>query len=253
MGVSEAIGNRHFLGLSTDTKPTTDIMAGATFFETDTGRLFIYSGGAWVASGADGRTGSAIPAQATLIGASDGTNLQPLKVDAAQNIYVCLRNAGNTVGVGAYGNYDGNGASFLSLVTTAYGLTFNGVTWDRQRPNYSSTILASAARTASTNSADQTNYNGRGVRLSIDVTAVTGTASITVTIKSKDSVSGVYSTILASAAISTVSHVELTVYPGLPATANVSANAILSRTWRVEVTNANADSITYSVGADVML
>jgi len=45
----QAIGatNNRFIGLSTDTKPT-GINAGATFFEVNTGFLFIYNGYAWV-------------------------------------------------------------------------------------------------------------------------------------------------------------------------------------------------------------
>ncbi len=49
--------NNRFIGLSTDTKPT-DIDSGATFFEANTGYLFIYNGYAWVPKSimADGLT-----------------------------------------------------------------------------------------------------------------------------------------------------------------------------------------------------
>lgn len=45
-----AIGsmNNRFIGLSTDTKPTSDIPAGATFLEYNTGYLWIYNSHAWV-------------------------------------------------------------------------------------------------------------------------------------------------------------------------------------------------------------
>ena len=36
-----------YTGLSSDTKPATPV-TGATFYETDTGLTFIYSGSAWV-------------------------------------------------------------------------------------------------------------------------------------------------------------------------------------------------------------
>ena len=39
--------NNRFIGLSTDTKPTA-VVAGATFYECNTGFLFIYNGYAWV-------------------------------------------------------------------------------------------------------------------------------------------------------------------------------------------------------------
>lgn len=47
---NEAIGslNNRFIGLSTDTKPTSEVKAGATFFEQNTGFMFIYNGYAWV-------------------------------------------------------------------------------------------------------------------------------------------------------------------------------------------------------------
>ena len=44
-----AIGsmNNRFIGLSTDTKPTTDVATGATFLEYDTGCLFSFTGSNW--------------------------------------------------------------------------------------------------------------------------------------------------------------------------------------------------------------
>jgi len=39
--------SKKWLGLSTDTKPT-DIAVGTEFYETDTGKTFIYSGSAWI-------------------------------------------------------------------------------------------------------------------------------------------------------------------------------------------------------------
>jgi len=46
---NEPIGatNNRFIGLSTDTKPT-DVKAGATYFEQNTGFMFIFNGYAWV-------------------------------------------------------------------------------------------------------------------------------------------------------------------------------------------------------------
>ena len=52
----QAIGamNNRFIGLSTDTKPT-DINAGATFYEYDTGKLYITPDGTnWVLKSAEG-------------------------------------------------------------------------------------------------------------------------------------------------------------------------------------------------------
>jgi len=47
---NQRIGNlsNRWIGLSTDTKPTTGIPVGATYFEVNTGFMFIFNGYAWV-------------------------------------------------------------------------------------------------------------------------------------------------------------------------------------------------------------
>jgi hypothetical protein len=147
---------------------------------------------------------------------------------------------------------DGNNAVDPGVITYSEGGLFNGTTWDRARNNNDLTLLASAARTATLQSSDQTNYNGRGLHVVLDVTSA-GTGSITLTIQAKDVLSGKYYTLLAGAAVTTNSTNVYKVYPGFPATANVSANDLLTRTWRIDVTHNNANSITYSVGASVIL
>lgn len=122
-----------------------------------------------------------------------------------------------------------------------------------ERANLEVTLLASAARTANTNSADQTMPHGRGVRISIDVTAIVTAPSITVAIQVKDPISGVYTAVLTSAAIAATGHTEMVVYPGITAAANVAAAMVMSRTWRVSVTHANGNSITYSIAANILL
>src|SRR5262249_18335382 len=81
---------------------------------------------------------------------------------------------------GGIGSSDGinNGAVLGNLADNNAGavalgapLSFNGSTWDRQRGNVETTLLASASRTATVSSADQTNYNGRGVQVDIDITS----------------------------------------------------------------------------------
>ena len=114
--------------------------------------------------------------------------------------------------------------------------------------NLSGTLLASAARTATVNSSDIVAQFARGVRISIDVTAASATPSVTPKVQVKDPASGVYSNVLVGAAITGAGHVELAVYPGIEASANVAADAPLAREWRVRMEHGDADSITYSVG-----
>jgi hypothetical protein len=112
------------------------------------------------------------------------------------------------------------------------------------------TILASAARTATANGADQDNIAGhRGVVVFIDCTASADTPSVVFTVQGKEPNGTAYYTLLASAAVTGASDTVLTVYPGCVAVANSVANLPLPRVWRVIATHADADSITYSVTA----
>lgn len=95
-------------------------------------------------------------------------------------------------------------------------------------------VTALAAASAAVNSADFTNNTCRGVKVIIDITAITGTSpTLTVTIQGKDAVSGKYFTILASAALNATGTTVLTVYPGLTNAANVTAADLLPRDWRI--------------------
>lgn len=128
---------------------------------------------------------------------------------------------------------------------------FDGASaYPKQRGNTDETILASAARTIATNSADFKNYNGRVLTLVIDVTVYTA-GSITVTIQGKDDVSGKYYTLLASVALAATGTTVLRIGPGVLAAANLSTPLPLPRVWRASVAVGSADSVTYSVGASV--
>lgn len=112
------------------------------------------------------------------------------------------------------------------------------------------TILSSAARTETTNSTDQVAVGGSAV-IVVDVTAATDTPSVVFTVQGKDTTSGKYYTILTSAAVTATGTTVLKVGPGLTAAANTVVNDMLPNVWRVIATHADADSITYSVGASV--
>lgn len=119
----------------------------------------------------------------------------------------------------------------------------------RSYDNRAITIFSSAARTASVNSEDITNYGYVGIQLVIDITAVTSTPSVTFTIQGKDDVSGKYFDILASAAFSVPGTHVLRVHPSFADVPFNSAQDAIPRTWRVKAAHANANSITYSVSA----
>lgn len=133
---------------------------------------------------------------------------------------------------------------------------FNGATMDRQRNNIDTAALVTLATSAvSGNSADQINYNGRGLQLVVDITAITGTTPVfTVTVQGKDVASGKYYNLLTSAAFSTVSTNLLTVYPGALSTANVSVPQVLPRTFRILYTiSGTTPAVTATIGCSVIV
>lgn len=174
----------------------------------------------------------------------NGATWDRLRVDAQKNLLVGLRNSAGADLLASLTDGVSSGSSLLGSGPFLY----NGTTWDKQRGNTQNTLLASAARTVTTSSADQTNYNARGLHVVLDVTSA-GTGDITLTIEGKDGLSGKYYTLLAGTNVTANSTNVYKVYPGLPATANVSANDIVPRTYRVTVTANNANTITYSVAS----
>jgi len=114
------------------------------------------------------------------------------------------------------------------------------------------TLTAQGAGTVT--SPDIINFAGFGANIVVDITAITGTTpTCTVTIQGKDVASGKYYTILTSAALAAVATTLLTIFPNAPNTANVSANALLPRTFRVSVTvGGTSPSVTATFGASVV-
>lgn len=131
-----------------------------------------------------------------------------------------------------------------------------GGAWNRQTANQPALLLSSAARTSTTSASDQTNYNSRGVCVTLNVTAGT-TLLLTVEIQGKDITGSVYWNCTASptAIVGTGLYVyEL--YPGIGvASGGVTArtSGTLPYTWRVTVTHGNANSATYSLRAATIL
>ena len=112
-------------------------------------------------------------------------------------------------------------------------------------------LYASAARTATPTAVEVNEASFDGVRITIDSTAVGVTPSTTFNVEAYEPTSDKWVLLLASAAISTVTTVVLTIGPGMPVTANVSANAVLTRRWRVRPVHPNAFTHTYSVGCEM--
>lgn len=122
------------------------------------------------------------------------------------------------------------------------------IPWSGNQP-----VAPSAARTTTFTSADIPVAFARQIDVVLDATVnAGGSGSITVTIQGKDAVSGKYYTLLAGAAVVTVVTNVYSVGIGLPVTTNVSANAGVPSVIRILVTANNANSVTYSVGLNMI-
>lgn len=125
--------------------------------------------------------------------------------------------------------------------------------WQEARGNDQRTQLTSAARTASTQGTTRQNVNHRGAHFIIDVTAVTGAASITPTIETQDETSTNFYPLLTGPAINAVGTTILKIGPGFTPIPNLTANDNLPFLYRINVAHATGDSITYSVGVNLLL
>jgi hypothetical protein len=111
-------------------------------------------------------------------------------------------------------------------------------------------VYPSAARTAAPTAYPIYTRKAKGIIVAINVTARAGTASMTVAIQALDHGSGNWVTLIVTASIASVSQTYLTYAPNAAVTANVSASGNLTDTIRILVTPADAQSLTYSIGAD---
>lgn len=95
------------------------------------------------------------------------------------------------------------------------------------------------------------NLSHRGLKLSINITAISGTTpTLTVTILGKDPVSGATYVILASAALNATGETVLTVYPGVTVAANLSVSDVLPPTFVIQaVVGGTGPSVTATIVA----
>lgn len=198
-------------------------------------------------------------------------NNQPLLTQQALNGTIAKTTTAPLVGAAVMGNdgtnlvlvdastagSDGQSNTVNALRVSARQNIWNGTTWDRFHGTMELTVLASASRTVQTASADFTNYSARGIKLYLNVSAITGGpgTGIILRLQGKDPVSGSYSSL--AAAPTAVAATGLLVYSFYPSvfTAGFAAhnNQALERTWRVLMTVSDATPYTYSVGACLLV
>lgn len=112
-------------------------------------------------------------------------------------------------------------------------------------------VLNVVGATTTQTSPDFRNEWTRGAKVYVNMSVI-GTGSVTYTLQGKDSSSGQYYTILATTAVVGNGFTVLTVYPGAPVTANLSANDAVPYVWRILATANNANPTTYTVGVDLI-
>ena len=106
------------------------------------------------------------------------------------------------------------------------------------------------AQTGTFTSPDIRNVVASGVKVVLDMTAA-GSGSVVLTIQGKDPGSGNYYTLLAGAAVASITTKVYTVHPSIPVVANVSAANVLPEVWRVTV-SGNGSPTTFTVGATMV-
>jgi hypothetical protein len=194
-------------------------------------------------------TGAAAAGNPVMMGAGTtaaGGNAQSLMAESAANpnLRVSVYN-GPTQWTGiALGDGSGSAGAFW---VGSFNNVFNGASWDRVRNNVDVTLLASASRTTTQNSANITTFNARALYVCLDVT-VPGTGSITLSINWICPASGKVINLLTGAAVTTTSTNVYKVGIGLTAAANAVGVDYLCRTITINVTANNANAVTYSVG-----
>lgn len=106
-------------------------------------------------------------------------------------------------------------------------------------------VLASAARTADSNT--EFTQSGTGGIIIIDVTVDPASASVTFTLQGINPITKTVYPILVSPAIAAVGISYMRVFPGATAAANTVANDFLPANLNLNANHVDGDSITYSV------
>ena len=136
----------------------------------------------------------------------------------------------------------------------AFGMRWNGTAWDRERCNVEGTALANAIRTGATaESADIINYNHRGAHMVLNYSTGGTSNLIMMKVQGKDALTGIYYNIVSTVTLSATGSAAYMIYPGVTAAAAAAvvsgggANAVLPRTWRVQVVQSGT-SLTANFG-----
>jgi hypothetical protein len=127
----------------------------------------------------------------------------------------------------------------------------------KSKENFEFAAFAPAARTATLNGGDLENRTGRGVKLWLNITAVSGTTpTLDIKLQWKDSLSGLYFDIPGASfpQKSATGTDDLTVYPGVAEAANEAVSDVIPRNWRAVATiGGTSPSFTFSLGGSYIV
>jgi len=113
-------------------------------------------------------------------------------------------------------------------------------------------VLPSAARVASPAAlARFLNHGHRGIHVVVNVTALTAAPSVVVTLQGVDAFGATYD-LLVGTAITATGKIDFKLYPGIGQLAGRSASDVLPSIWTLGLVHGNADSITYTVSAELI-
>lgn len=146
---------------------------------------------------------------------------------------------------------DGNTFTGGASLVSSMPMNWNGATFDRQRGNedVASSIVTVSGQVAGTvNGVTLTNWNQRGAQFGVNISQISGSTTLQITVQGFDVASGTWYNLLVSTAFSATGFNLLTIYPGATVTANVSISTPLPRTFRVIATVAGAGTANATVG-----
>lgn len=117
------------------------------------------------------------------------------------------------------------------------------------------TVLASAVRAATNNTADQRNYNSKGILVVFDVTVVPTIDTVQLILQAKDPASGKYIDLFVDATQVAVVTRSVIIRPGTGAAADgidATRDYSVPRTFRIRIVHVGVGNFTYSVGYSML-
>jgi hypothetical protein len=140
--------------------------------------------------------------------------------------------------------------------TLSRTMSFNGVTFDRQRNNQEFILLdklSYAFPPTQIESINITNYNARGCIILLDANDKNAFDQLTLRVEGKELASGNFYNILITPLLTTNFLYVIKIYPGLNPVAGFVSNDILPRVWRITVQHTTVTPILYGVTASMIL